>query len=168
MHYNQYSIEMDHKTLAWHETLELHELVVFQSIGLMKLKDAIGKITCPTLRAIYAQTIKGLTMNLTELLQFYSNTPRNEQIDRGDLDKGFYAGDLLAFSKTAVRNYAIAITETATPQLRMVFAKHLQSAIHTHAIVFNYMYERGYYPSYNLPKLLNNDVMLAKKAISMR
>lgn len=29
--------------LAWHETLEIHELVAFQSISLMKLKKAYSK-----------------------------------------------------------------------------------------------------------------------------
>ncbi len=33
--------------LAWHETLEIHELVAFQSIGLMKLKKAYPKVTDP-------------------------------------------------------------------------------------------------------------------------
>lgn len=34
----------DRKTLAWHETLEIHELVASQSNGLMKLKMAIKKL----------------------------------------------------------------------------------------------------------------------------
>ena len=32
------------KILAWHETLEMHELVAFQSIGLMKLKIGLNNI----------------------------------------------------------------------------------------------------------------------------
>ncbi|WP_138419456.1 spore coat protein [Aquibacillus sediminis] len=155
-----------YNTLAWHETLELHELVAFSSIGLMKLKNALVEIQCPTLKSIYIQTIKELEMNIKELLQFYPSTPRNED-DTREMDKAFYAGDLLAFSKTAVRNYAVAITETATPELRNVLAKQIQLAINCHARIFNYMYERSYYPSYNLPKLLNNDVNLAQKALSM-
>lgn len=31
-------------TLAYHETLELHELVAFQSNALIKLKMSVGKI----------------------------------------------------------------------------------------------------------------------------
>lgn len=60
--------------LAWHETLDMHELVAFQTIGLIKLKRA---------------------------------------------------GDLLGMAKTLVRNYAIAITETATPKLREVLQKQI-------------------------------------------
>jgi spore coat protein F len=39
--------------------------------------------------------------------------------------------------------------------------------IDTHEKVFNYMYERGYYPAYDLSQLLMNDVRNANKAISM-
>ncbi|GGG04068.1 hypothetical protein GCM10010912_56040 [Paenibacillus albidus] len=79
----------------------------------------------------------------------------------------FYAGQLLGFAKTAVRSYAIGITETATPQLRETLQKQLNAAIALHAKVFYFMLERGLYPSYDLPKLLSNDVVIANKAISM-
>lgn len=166
--HNQYDPNQmhHHKTLAWHETLELHELVAFSSIGLIKLKKGLGKIQCPTLKGIYAQSINELECNIRELLQFYRFAPRDDE-DSRDMDKAFYAGDLLAFAKTAVRNYAIAITETATPELRNVLAKQLQLAVNCHARIYNYMYQRGYYPSYNLEKLLNNDINLANKALSM-
>jgi len=168
VYYQQYPYEMERqpRQLAWHETLELHELVAFSSIGLIKLKKGIGKIKCPTLRSIYSQSIGELERNIKELLQFYPLAPRDGDEVR-DLDNAFYAGDLLAFTKTAVRNYAVAITETATPELRNVLAKQLQLAVNSHARIYNYMLERGYYPSYNLQKLLNNDINLAQKALSM-
>lgn len=61
-----------HQTLVWHETLELHELVAFQSTGLMKLKNGLKAIEDNTLKNIYLQTINELEMNLKELLQFFS------------------------------------------------------------------------------------------------
>jgi spore coat protein F len=146
--------------------LELHKLVAFSSIGLIKLKKGLKKIQCPTLHSIYVQSIKELEVNIRELLQFYPLAPRDHDESR-DMDEAFYAGDLLAFSKAAVRNYAVAITETATPDLRNVLAKQLQLAVNCHARIYHYMYERGYYPSYNLEKLLNNDINLAHKALSM-
>jgi spore coat protein F len=36
-----------HSHLAWHETLELHELVAAQSNALMKLKKAYPKVKIP-------------------------------------------------------------------------------------------------------------------------
>ncbi|MFC2948144.1 spore coat protein [Virgibacillus sediminis] len=155
--------------LAWHETLELHELVAFQSIGLMKLKRFFPEVKDAELRSIYGHTIKSLENNLKELLQFYSFAPRDdEQEDFRNMDTGFFSGDLLGFAKTSVRYYAIAITETATPVLREILNKQLQQAIQTHAMVFNYMYEKGYYPSYDLEKLLRNDIRKAGNAINMR
>ncbi len=168
MYYQHYPYETERrpKQLAWHETLELHELVAFSSIGLIKLKKSINKVKCPTLRTIYSNSIKELEINIKELLQFYPLAPRDGEEVR-DMDKAFYAGDLLGFFKAAVRNYAVAVTETATPELRNVLARQLQSAVNAHARIFNYMLERGYYPSYDLQKLLNNDINLAKRALSM-
>jgi spore coat protein F len=85
-------------------------------------------------------------------LQFYPYAPNVQPSYREDA--GFYAGDLLGLAKTTVRSYAIDITETATPRLREVLTRQLNAAILLHANVFNYMYKRGYYPSYNLNKLL--------------
>lgn len=155
------------KHLAWHETLEIHELVAFQSIGLMKLKKAYPEITDPALKGLYNQAIQGLSTSIRELLQFYPMAPRTSEEDddiRDDL-LPFYAGDLLALFKTGVRNYSIAITETATPALRSVLKQHLMNAIDTHAKVYAFMYGKGLYPSYQLDRLLQNDVNLANKAL---
>lgn len=166
--YDYYDMRQPQRSLAWHETLEMHELVAFQSIGLMKIKQSIGQVQCPTLRGIYGMAIESLQMNLKELMPFYQFAPRSDGDDESrELDRAFYAGDLLAFSKTAVRNYAIAITETATPELRKVLARQLQGAIKLHAKVFNYMLSRGYYPAYDLNQLLANDLKLMNKAITM-
>ncbi|KKE79964.1 spore coat protein [Oceanobacillus caeni] len=153
--------------LAWHETLEVHELVVFQSISLMKLKRFIKEVRDSELKSIYEHVIKGLETNLKELLEFYALAPTEELRDR-NLDDGFFSGDLLAFAKTSVRNYSNAITETATPILRQTLNKQLQRSIQTHEMVFNYMYKNGYYPAYDLEKLLKHDVQLANKALKMK
>ncbi|MNC18113.1 Spore coat protein F precursor [compost metagenome] len=80
---------------------------------------------------------------------------------------GFYSGLLLGFAKTAVRSYAIGITETATPKLRETLQKQLNAAILLHGKIFYFMLERGLYPAYDLPKLLSNDVATANKALSL-
>lgn len=155
------------KQLAWHETLEIHELVAFQSIGLMKLKKAYPDINDPALKGLYNQAIQGLSTNIQELLKFYPLAPRTSGEDddiRDDL-LPFYAGDLLALFKTGVRNYSIAITETATPALRSVLKQQLMAAIDMHAKVYAFMYGKGLYPSYQLDQLLQNDVNLANKAL---
>lgn len=154
-------------TLAWHESLELHELVAFKSIGLMKIKMGLNNIQDPNLQRIYSQTIEELELGLNELLQFYPSAPHPGESSEYRITDSFSAGDLLAFAKTSVRNYAVAITETATPALRAVFKKQLNLAVTCHERIYSYMYANGLYPSYNLNKLLQNDIRLAKNAISM-
>ncbi|GGE14351.1 spore coat protein F [Marinithermofilum abyssi] len=155
--------------LAWHETLDMHELVAFQSVGLIKLKKSIRKVKDPALKKLYAFAIQALTNNLRELLAFYPAAPHvadEVQVeDHGDIS--FYAGDLLGLAKTSVRNYSIAITETATPVLREVLAKQLIAGIQLHGMVFYYMLQRGLYPAYDLNQLLNGDVRNATNALSM-
>ncbi|MGX6445264.1 spore coat protein [Neobacillus sp. K501] len=162
--------QQDRRTLAWHETLELHELVAFQSIGLMKLKMSFKKVPDQELKELYRKCIHDLEQNLKELLKFYPSAPGYQSRDEDDYreDIGFYAGDLLALSKTMVRNLGVAITETATPALRNVLSKQLNAAIKGHERVFNYMYNHGLYPSYDLGQLLGHDVEMAHKALKMK
>lgn len=159
--------ERQPETLAWHETLELHELVAFQTNGIFKLKKSVCHITDPKLKELYIYSIGALEKNVMELLQFFPKAPvfQGQQMRE---DNGFYAGDLLGLAKTSVRNYAIAITETATPQVRTVLTKQIQDAIKWHAQVYNFMYKRGLYPSYNLQQLLLNDYKNAQEVIKMR
>ena len=158
----------ERRTLAWHETLEMHELVAFQSNGLIKLKKMIREVKDPQIRQLYNVSIQGVEQNLRELLPFFPQAPHREDEEEERADNPFYSGDLLGFAKTSVRSYAIAITETATPQLRNVLVKQLNAAIQLHAQVYRYMYQHGYYPSYNLSELLKNDVRNANRAISMK
>jgi len=76
-----------------------------------------------------------------------------------------FAGDLLGFAKTGVRNGAIAITETATPAVRDILEKHLRDWIDLHAQTFAYMHSRGLYPAYNPRQLIENDLRMAQRAL---
>lgn len=153
--------------LAWHETMELHELTAFQSNGLMDLKMCLPHVKDPQLHNLYSEVIQATETNLKELLPFYSLAPTGYRMGAEMDMTSFYAAHLLIFTKTTVRNYAIAITETATPALREVFKKQLNQAIDLHAKVFNYLYERGFYPAYDLQALLKGDVANAQKALSL-
>lgn len=159
------------RMLAWHETLEIHELVASQTICLIRFKSVVRNVSDAGLRELYTFSIRALEKNIRDLLQFYPQAPREEETEENEerqTNPGFQAGELLTASKTAVRNYAAAITETATPALRTVLVRHLNSAIDWHARVFNYMHEHGMYQAYNLSQLLNNDVRNANRALQMR
>jgi len=51
------------------------------------------------------------------------------------------ATDFLISSKSLVRAYAVAITETASPDVRKVLTEQLNKAIQTHAAIAGYMIE---------------------------
>jgi spore coat protein F len=152
--------------LAWHETMEMHELVVSQTLSLKKFKLFVESIKDNTLQKLYVQTIGDLERNLSDILAFYPEAPREVQntLDL-PLDDAFYAAELLACSKILIKNYATAITETATPSLKDTFVNHLNKAIKLHTKIFNYMHQHGMYPAYHLEQLLENDVTLVKGAV---
>jgi spore coat protein F len=158
-----------HKHLAWHETMKLHELTAAQSNYLIALKMHIHCVTDPHLRGLYEEAIRCTESNLRDLLHFYSHAPMATRDKKGKTELGdmtaFYAGHLLAYLKSIICMYAGAITETATPQLRDTFVKHLNHAIKLHAQVSNFMIERGFYPAYDLHHLLENDKKNAMKAL---
>nr|WP_234032925.1 spore coat protein [Paenibacillus faecalis] len=154
--------------LAWHETLEIHELTAYQSNNLINFKMSVNDIKDTKLHALYVEAIKSIEKNLKELLQYYPEAPQCYHNRAVGVDMtAFYAGQLLGFAKTSVRSYAIAITETATPRLRETLTRQLNHAIMLHAKVFNFMYERGLYPAYDLNQLLANDVKNANTALSL-
>lgn len=154
--------------LAWHETMELHETVAFQSNELMACKMNITHITDPTLKNLYAETAQALEQNLKELLPYYELAPTSllRHTAAGDLT-AYYAMHLLILTKTLVRNLAVSITEIATPSLCETFLKQLNGAIRLHSKVFEFMLSRGLYPAYDLKQLLANDQKNAAKALQM-
>lgn len=153
-------------TLAWHETLELHELVASTTFYLVKFKMNVNKITDPGLRDIYRSSIVLLDHNLRELIQFMSN------INVGTREHEFtatemYAEDILSASKISIKMYAHAITETATDELRQIFVKQLISVIDWHTQIFNYLHSQGQYSPYNINEMLANDVKKAVDVLNM-
>ncbi|GGH88066.1 spore coat protein F [Pullulanibacillus pueri] len=154
--------------LAWHETLELHELVAMNTTALMKLKLFCPEIQDSMLQQLYQQAIGDHENQLTELVRFYPKAPRHENKAMSPrVDDSFYAAELLNCAKTSIKSYAIAVTEAATPSLKSTFVKHLNKAIECHTKVFNYMQQKGDYPAYDLNKLLEGDLKRAKMALDM-
>lgn len=154
--------------LAWHETMELHETVAFQSNELMACKMNITHIVDTALKNLYADTIQTLTQNLNELVPYYQSAPTpllRIQVP-GD-SNAYYAMHLLILTKTLVRNLGVSITEIATPALRETFRKQLNGAILLHSKVFEYLLSKGLYPAYDLKQLLVNDQKNATEALQM-
>ncbi|KSU50848.1 spore gernimation protein GerQ [Exiguobacterium indicum] len=67
------------------------------------------------------------------------------------------ATDFLISSKSLVRAYAVAITETASPDVRKVLTEQLNKAIQTHAAIAGYMIDHEMYHAHDLKKQLKHD-----------
>ena len=155
-------------TLAYHETLELHELVAYQSNALIGLKMKVKDVSDQELKNLYVTVIKVMERYIKELLQFFPRAPHREDDERDRQESGFYAGNLLGLTKNLIRNYAIAITETATPVLKKTLTNQLNGFIDLHSQIFNYMAKHDMYPAYNLSALIKNDVNNANKALAKK
>ncbi|HSH25804.1 MAG TPA: spore coat protein [Massilibacterium sp.] len=77
------------------------------------------------------------------------------------------ASDLLLGAKSAVRNYAMALTESVSPDVRGVLKKQLDSAITAHENITTYMMNKGYYHAYNVEEQVQQDVANANRTVGM-
>ena len=77
------------------------------------------------------------------------------------------AMDLLMACKTGIKMYALAATESATPEVKATFEKHLHEAIGTHAKVTEYMMQRGFYHPYNIQEQIQLDQSNVQTALNI-
>ncbi|GIP56690.1 spore coat protein [Paenibacillus woosongensis] len=77
------------------------------------------------------------------------------------------AMDLLINAKSGVRNYAMAVTECITPEIKTMLAKQLEEAIDTHEIILTYMMERNLYHPYNVNEQIQLDLQNIQTAMNI-
>jgi similar to spore coat protein len=77
------------------------------------------------------------------------------------------ATDFLISAKAGVRNYAVAITETGTPELKAALREQLNTAIATHEKITNYMIARGFYHPHDLSEQLQVDLTITDTALKL-
>jgi similar to spore coat protein len=59
------------------------------------------------------------------------------------------AMDLLIAAKSGVRNYAFAVTESGTPEIKETLIRHLEESLDMHEQISTYMIEKGWYHAWN-------------------
>ncbi|MFC2949804.1 spore coat protein [Virgibacillus sediminis] len=77
------------------------------------------------------------------------------------------ATDILVAAKAEIRNYALAITESGTPEIRHLLEAQLEEVIDIHEQIFNYMKDKGYYDPYNPNQQLQVDVKSMDTALQL-
>ena len=83
------------------------------------------------------------------------------------IDDLVIATDLLVTSKAAVRNLALAITETATPSVKKILRRELDIAIDTHDKIAQYMIKNEMYHAYDVKEQVKHDLEKADIAIKL-
>ncbi|KQL49785.1 spore gernimation protein GerQ [Brevibacillus choshinensis] len=63
----------------------------------------------------------------------------------GGMTDQVVAMDLLIAAKSGVRNYAMALTDTGTPEIKATLTKQLEEAIDLHEKISMYLIELGWY-----------------------
>ncbi|MGG4217103.1 spore coat protein [Paenibacillus jamilae] len=75
------------------------------------------------------------------------------------------AADFLNTAKSGVRNYAMAVMEAGTPEIKAMLTKQLDEAIDTHEQIATYMIERGWYHPWNVSEQLSMDLQNINTAL---
>jgi len=85
----------------------------------------------------------------------------------GTLTDQVIAMDFLNSVKSGVRNYALAITDTVTPEIKATLMRQLEDAMDLHERVAAYMTDKGLYHPWNVDEQIAVDlanIELALKA----
>jgi similar to spore coat protein len=77
------------------------------------------------------------------------------------------AMDLLITAKSGVRNYAMAVTEAGTPEIKEVLTRHLEEALDLHEQIASYMLEKGWYYAWNTNEQLNLNLKNIDTALNL-
>jgi len=88
-------------------------------------------------------------------------------IGMGGMTDQVIATDFLISAKAAIRNYAAAITETSTPELKAALREQLNTAIATHERITTYMIAKGFYHPYDLNEQLELDLSVGQTALNL-
>ncbi|RFU67296.1 spore coat protein [Peribacillus saganii] len=77
------------------------------------------------------------------------------------------AMDLLISAKSGVRNYAMAVTESGTPEVKEILTRHLVEALDMHEQISSYMVEKGWYHAWDTNEQINLDLNNINTALNL-
>lgn len=90
-----------------------------------------------------------------------------DMIGMGGMTDQVVAMDLLISAKSGVRNYAMALTETGTPEIKATLTKQLEEAIDLHEKISTYMIEQGWYHPWNVNEQIELDQQNIQTALNL-
>ncbi|CAI8766512.1 Spore coat protein F-like protein YraD [Brevibacillus sp. IT-7CA2] len=90
-----------------------------------------------------------------------------DMIGMGGMTDQVVAMDLLISAKSGVRNYAMALTETGTPEIKATLTKQLEEVIDLHEKISTYMIEQGWYHPWNVNEQIKLDQENIQTALNL-
>lgn len=85
----------------------------------------------------------------------------------GAMTEQVIATDLLISAKTGIRNYALAISECYTPELRQELTQQFMDAVKVHEQVTNYMVSKGFYRPTSIEEQQLVDLQTSQTALNL-
>ncbi|MEV5026582.1 spore coat protein [Paenibacillus sp. LPE1-1-1.1] len=76
------------------------------------------------------------------------------------------ASDYLISIKSGVRNYAMAVTEAGTPEIKAVLTVQLDEMINMHEQIMSYMIDRGWYHPWHMNEQIQLDLQNIQTALN--
>jgi len=77
------------------------------------------------------------------------------------------AMDLLIAAKSGVRNYAMAVTEAGTPEIKEILIRHLEESLDMFEQISNYMVEKGWYHAWDTNEQIKLDLQNINTALKL-
>ena len=77
------------------------------------------------------------------------------------------AMDLLISAKSGVRNYAAAVTEAGTPDIKAILTRHLEEALDMHEQISDYMMKQGWYHAWDTDEKTKLNLQNIETAINL-
>jgi similar to spore coat protein len=75
------------------------------------------------------------------------------------------AADFLIATKTGVKSYAVALTESANPEIKQALRAQMDDAVDLHQRITDYMVSKGYYHPADVAEQLKVDMAAAKTVL---
>jgi similar to spore coat protein len=77
------------------------------------------------------------------------------------------AMDYLITAKSGIRNYAMAVTESGTPEVKATLTKQLDESMDMHERITLYMMEKGLYHPWNVNEQVQLDLKNIQTALDL-
>ncbi|MCY0876988.1 MAG: spore coat protein [Firmicutes bacterium] len=78
------------------------------------------------------------------------------------------ASEALNILKSSLKNTAIALTETATNEVRQTLVRHFNESVHGHEILTDLMIQRKWYQAYDIGSQVQVDIQNAQSTLQPR